>query len=166
MLLKNSLEKITSRLWCICLLYTSKTLVTTILFNNEYQRLTFRTPIKEVRPLTGHEYFPRGRTALLDAIGQTIHQIALKQKEDEVDRRPTKTAVSYTHLPSQKFIFVSKDTDIFKLKEMFLPEVGSEKRVELAFVTNQGLKKEKILGLITIYDVMAQLPVFWYFWLV
>lgn len=68
-----------------------KTLVTTILFNNEYQRLTFRTPIKEVRPLTGHEYFPRGRTALLDAIGQTIHQIALKQKEDEVDRRPTKT---------------------------------------------------------------------------
>lgn len=62
--------------------------------------------------------------------------------------------------PSQKFIFVSKDTDIFKLKEMFLPEVGSEKRVELAFVTNQGLKKEKILGLITIYDVMAQLPVF------
>lgn len=62
--------------------------------------------------------------------------------------------------PSQKLIFVSKDTDIFKLKEMFLPEVGSEKRVELAFVTNQGLKKEKILGLITIYDVMAQLPVF------
>lgn len=26
---------------------------------------------------------------------------------------------------------------------MFLPEVGSEKRVELAFVTNQGLKKRK-----------------------
>lgn len=84
-----------------------KTLVTTILFNNEYQRLTFRTPIKEVRPLTGHEYFPRGRTALLDAIGQTIHQIALKQKKMRLIGGPQRRYLSLLLMDSRMLQHIS-----------------------------------------------------------
>lgn len=68
-----------------------ETLVTTILFDNEYHRLMFRAPIDQVKPLTDKEYYPRGMTALLDAIGLTIEQIVRKHKEDVVDYRPTKT---------------------------------------------------------------------------
>ena len=47
-------------------------LVTTILFDNEYEVLYSRKPISKVNPLTEEEYFVRGSTALLDAIGRTV----------------------------------------------------------------------------------------------
>lgn len=46
--------------------------VTTILFDNEYEVLYKRKAIDEVSELTSNEYFVRGSTALLDAIGRTI----------------------------------------------------------------------------------------------
>ena len=46
--------------------------VTTILFDGKYEVLYSRKPIHEVRPLTREDYFVRGSTALLDAIGRTI----------------------------------------------------------------------------------------------
>lgn len=49
-----------------------KTNVTTILFDHEYELLYKRKPIHEVNNLTRNEYFVRGSTALLDAIGRTI----------------------------------------------------------------------------------------------
>lgn len=48
------------------------TKITTILFDNEYQVLHDREDIKDVKNLTEKEYFVRGSTALLDAIGLTI----------------------------------------------------------------------------------------------
>lgn len=47
--------------------------VTTVLFDNGYELLTNRTPIKEVKKLTTKEYYVRGCTALLDAIGESIN---------------------------------------------------------------------------------------------
>ena len=46
--------------------------VTTILFDDKYEFLTKNTPIKEVKILTKKEYYTRGSTALLDAIGKSI----------------------------------------------------------------------------------------------
>lgn len=46
--------------------------VTTILFDNEYETLYSQKPIKDIKPLTSTEYFVRGSTALLDAIGKTV----------------------------------------------------------------------------------------------
>ena len=46
--------------------------VTTVLFDDQYELLTDRVPIKEVKKLTRKEYFVRGCTALLDAVGKTI----------------------------------------------------------------------------------------------
>ncbi len=46
--------------------------VTTILFDHEYEMLYKRKDIDEVNNLTPEEYYVRGSTALLDAIGKTI----------------------------------------------------------------------------------------------
>lgn len=49
-----------------------KTNVTTILFDDKYEVLYKRKSISDVKKLTKEEYFVRGTTALLDAIGKTI----------------------------------------------------------------------------------------------
>ena len=46
--------------------------ITTILFDNEYEVLHDRIDIKAVSNLTEKEYYVRGNTALLDALGKTI----------------------------------------------------------------------------------------------
>ena len=51
-------------------------LVTTVLFDNESVTVHDRIPLQEVPPLTETEYFTRGCTALLDAVGGTIRHIA------------------------------------------------------------------------------------------
>lgn len=53
--------------------------VTTVLFDDQYDLLHDRINIKCVRPITDKEYFVRGSTALLDAIGETIHKIGNAQ---------------------------------------------------------------------------------------
>lgn len=50
-------------------------IVTTVLFDHEYEIIHDRINIREILPITGKEYFVRGSTALLDAIGTTINKI-------------------------------------------------------------------------------------------
>ena len=54
--------------------------ITTVLFDNRYELLHDRIDIRAVQPITGKEYFVGGSTALLDAIGRTIHKIGTVQK--------------------------------------------------------------------------------------
>lgn len=54
--------------------------ITTVLFDDNYEKIHDRVSIKKVAALTENEYFVRGCTALLDAVGQTIHDMALLQK--------------------------------------------------------------------------------------
>jgi uncharacterized protein with von Willebrand factor type A (vWA) domain len=56
--------------------------VTTILFDDQYEVLHKRIPINEVRELTSDEYWVRGCTALLDAIGKTITSL-----DKEIDNK-------------------------------------------------------------------------------
>lgn len=56
--------------------------VTTILFDHEYEMLYKRKSINDVDPLTREEYFVRGSTALLDAIGKTITSL-----DKEIDNK-------------------------------------------------------------------------------
>lgn len=50
-------------------------IVTTVLFDHEYEIIHDRTNIKEISPITEKEYFVGGCTALLDAIGITVNKI-------------------------------------------------------------------------------------------
>ena len=49
--------------------------VSTVLFDNESTVIHDRVPLSEIQPMTEEEYFVRGCTALLDAIGGAIHHI-------------------------------------------------------------------------------------------
>ena len=51
-------------------------IVSTVLFDNRFEVLHNRLPIQAVAPMTPREYFVRGSTALLDAIGRSIAKIA------------------------------------------------------------------------------------------
>ena len=56
------------------------TYVTTVLFDDQFELLTDHQHISEVKELTSNEYYTRGTTALLDAIGKTISTVAAKAK--------------------------------------------------------------------------------------
>lgn len=49
---------------------------TTILFDHEIEVIHDRMPIEQVKPLTDKEYYVRGCTALLDAVGSAIQHTA------------------------------------------------------------------------------------------
>ncbi len=49
--------------------------VTTVLFDNELEVLHDRVPLSEIKPLTGEDYWVRGCTALIDAIGTELDHI-------------------------------------------------------------------------------------------
>ncbi len=64
--------------------------ITTVLFDDKYEKIHDRFPIGQVRALTPEDYYVRGCTALLDAIGRTIHQMALVQKHLPEEERAEK----------------------------------------------------------------------------
>lgn len=65
-------------------------MITTVLFDNHYELLHDRIDSRAVRPITEREYFVGGSTALLDAIGRTIHKIGTAQKNTAEDYRAEK----------------------------------------------------------------------------
>ena len=60
-----------------------KVYVTTVLFDDEYELLHNQVSIEEMKPITEKEYYVRGSTALLDAIGKTIMQVKANQDKKE-----------------------------------------------------------------------------------
>lgn len=65
--------------------------VSTLLFDSEMEVLHDRVPLASVAPLTDREYYARGCTALLDAIGGAIHHIGNVHKYAREEDRPEKT---------------------------------------------------------------------------
>jgi len=64
--------------------------ITTVLFDNNYEILHDRIDIRGVSAITEKEYQVGGSTALLDAIGRTIHKIGNAQKYTADDFRAEK----------------------------------------------------------------------------
>jgi len=64
--------------------------ITTVLFDHEYEVLHDRIDIKAVSPINEREYFVRGNTALLDAVGKTINKIDAVQKNTAKNYRAEK----------------------------------------------------------------------------
>ena len=64
--------------------------VTTVLFDDKYEVLHDRYDIKGVNLLTEKEYYVRGSTALLDAIGITINNIGKALSDAKEEDRPGK----------------------------------------------------------------------------
>jgi len=65
--------------------------VSTVLFDNECEVLHDRIAMDKVPVMTEEEYYVRGCTALLDAVGGAIHHIANVHKYARDEDRPEKT---------------------------------------------------------------------------
>ena len=70
---------------------SGEALVSTVLFDNECEVIYDRVDIQKLRPMTRKEYYVRGSTALLDAVGSTIHHIGNVHKYAREEDRPEKT---------------------------------------------------------------------------
>ena len=68
-----------------------ETLVSTVLFDHISQVIYDRVPLEDLQPLTEKEYYVRGSTALLDAVGGAIHHIGNVHKYAREEDRPEKT---------------------------------------------------------------------------
>ena len=65
--------------------------ITTVLFDHEYELLHDRIPLAGVSNITERDYYVRGTTALLDAIGLTIRKTVHARRHTAESMRPDKT---------------------------------------------------------------------------
>jgi uncharacterized protein YegL len=72
-----------------------ETLVTTVLFDDRYEVLWQGAKAEEVK-LTEREYFVRGCTALLDAVGKTIVEVGQRLAKTPEDSRPDSVIFAIT----------------------------------------------------------------------
>ena len=66
-------------------------LVSTVLFDNETEVIHDRVDLRKIERLTDRDYYVRGCTALLDAVGGAIHHIGNVHKYAREEDRPEKT---------------------------------------------------------------------------
>lgn len=90
-------------------------LLTTILFDHEYEVLHNGLNIQEVKPLTNKEYHPRGSTALLDAIGKTIVNVGHRLNGMKEEDKPSKVIFVIT---TDGYENSSKEFNQKQIKEM------------------------------------------------
>ena len=66
-------------------------IVSTVIFDNVSEVIHDRVPLEKIKPLTERDYYVRGCTALLDAVGGAIHHIGNVHKYAREEDRPEKT---------------------------------------------------------------------------
>ena len=90
-------------------------IITTVLFDDKVEVLYDRKDLTDVKPITDKEYYVRGCTALLDAVGSTIHRIGKLNKELPEEDRPEKTLFIITTDGMEN---ASKEYSYDKVKKM------------------------------------------------
>lgn len=70
--------------------------ISTVLFDNESVVIHDRVDVQKVAPMTEREYYVRGCTALVDAIGESVHHIANVHKYAREEDVPEHTVFVIT----------------------------------------------------------------------
>jgi len=98
-------------------------LVSTVLFDDRSEVLHDRVKIGEVKQMTDEDYYVRGCTALLDAVGGAIHHIGNVHKYAREEDRPAKTLFVITtdglENSSRKYSFKEVKQMIERQKEKY-----------------------------------------------
>lgn len=68
--------------------------ITIVLFDNDYELLHDNVPISQISEITQRQYYPRGMTALYDAVGRTIDNIGVRLSNTPESDRPEKVIVA------------------------------------------------------------------------
>lgn len=90
-------------------------IVATVLFDDRYEVLHDNVDIKDIQPLTNKDYFARGSTALLDAIGRTINNVGDKLNKMNEDDKPSKVIFVITTDGQENS---STEFNRYKIKDM------------------------------------------------
>lgn len=104
--------------------------VTLVLFDDKYESPYVRKNIIDVLPLTDKEYYPRGGTALLDAVGKTVNEAGARLNELPEDEKPSKVIViiqtdgyensSREFTKSAVKALIKRQQDVYSWEFMFL----------------------------------------------
>jgi uncharacterized protein YegL len=104
--------------------------ITVVLFDDKYDVLRNRVNIKEVPAMTDKEYFARGTTSLLDAIGKAINSLGERLRNMQEEDRPDKvifvittdgmenSSREFSHLQIKNMI--EHQTNVYNWKFIFL----------------------------------------------
>ncbi len=113
-----------------------KAYLTTVLFDDRYEVLHDRINIRKARELTEKQYYVRGCTALLDAVGRTIQKISHEKDDDskvimiittdgyenassEYDYKTLKRLIEKKKKEGWEFIFLGANIDAARTAGMF-----------------------------------------------
>jgi len=141
-------------------------LITTVLFDDQYELLHDRINLRGVDLITSQDYYVRGSTALLDAVGKTILKIANAHQHTAEAERPESVMVVITTDDYSKvkqlvekhkslgweFIFLGANIDAAETAEQFGIDKSrasnyhaDSKGTELNFqVMNEAVQKLRI----------------------
>ena len=101
-------------------------IVSTVLFDNFSEVIHDRVPIDRIEPLTEKEYFVRGCTALLDAVGGAIRHIRTVHRYAREEDRPAKTIFVITTDGMENASHHYSFADVKKLVEQQKESAGWE----------------------------------------
>ena len=90
-------------------------LLTTVLFDDQYEILHNGMNLKEVQPMTRDQYWARGMTAMYDAIGKTINEVGRRLSNTPEQYRPGKVIFVIT---TDGLENASREFTQAKIKEM------------------------------------------------
>ena len=97
--------------------------ISTVLFDDQSEVLYDRVPVGKVEPMNENQYYVRGCTALLDALGGAIHHIANVHRYAREEDRPEKTLFIITtdgmENASRKYSFDKVKKMVEKEKEKY-----------------------------------------------
>ncbi len=104
--------------------------VTLVQFDNEYEVVCLRKPVRVAPRLTHDSYIPRGMTALLDAIGRTMEELGARLAATPEAKRPGKVifviitdgAENASHHFSRERVFemIRHQTAVYQWEFVFL----------------------------------------------
>ncbi len=89
-------------------------IVSTVLFDNGFEVLHNRVNLKQIEPMKEKQYYVRGSTALLDAIGRSIIKIRQVHKQLNESEIPEKTVFFITTDGMEN---ASKEYDYTRIKD-------------------------------------------------
>ena len=98
-------------------------ILSTVLFDNYTEVIHDRADVREIEPLTRKEYYVRGCTALLDAVGSAIHHIGNVHKYAREEDRPERTLFVITtdgmENASRRYSYETVNAMITRQKEKY-----------------------------------------------
>ena len=130
---------------------SSEAFITTVLFDDQLETIHDRVSIQQIKKMTSKEYYVRGCTALLDAIGKTIQHISMIHKYIRKEDVPSKTLFIITtdgmENASKEFTYPTVKKLIEQKKEMGWEFLFLGANIDALETANKfGIEKDKAVN--------------------